>query len=80
MTIRQAHERPEGMDETTVIMSDLTKTKVLNSIKLATNKKSISNRIKIVSDYDVDNVSTKVVRIIYSYTDYVKRTVWKVYN
>ena len=68
------------MDEATVIMSDLSKTKVLNSIKLATNKKSISNRIKIVSDYDVDNVSTKVVRIIYSYTDYVKRTVWKVYN
>jgi len=80
VTIRQAHERPEGMDEATVIMSDLSRVKVLNSIKLATNKKSISNRIKIVSDYDVDNVSTKVVRIIYSYTDYVKRIVWKNYN
>ncbi|MCP9762908.1 non-hydrolyzing UDP-N-acetylglucosamine 2-epimerase [Lacihabitans soyangensis] len=74
ITIRQAHERPEGMDEGTLIMSGLKYDRVLESIKIVTNP--VRKEIKIVSDYDVDNVSEKVLRIIVSYTDYVNRTVW----
>lgn len=74
ITIRQAHERPEGMDEGTVVMSGLEKNRVLQSIKAVTSNDCPPT--KIISDYDVTNVSTKVLRIILSYTDYVNRTVW----
>ena len=74
ITIRQAHERPEGMDEGTVVMSGLEKNRVLQSIKAVTSNDC--SPTKIISDYDVTNVSTKVLRIILSYTDYVNRTVW----
>ena len=77
ITIRQAHERPEGMDETSILMSDLTRDKVLQAINLVTNHHKNKYQFKIVADYDVDNVSKKVVRILYSYTDYVNRTVWR---
>ena len=77
VTIRQAHERPEGMDETTVIMSGLNKDRVIESVEVATRHNGESNRvIKPVIDYEVDNVSKKILRIILSYTDYVNRTVW----
>jgi len=77
VTIRQAHERPEGMDETTVIMSGLTKSRVLESVDIATRHHALAKRvIKPVKDYEADNVSKKVLRIIVSYTDYVNRTVW----
>ena len=74
--IRKAHERPEGMDEGTLIMSGLEKERVLESINVMVNqsKRFSSN---IIKDYDVDNVSIKVTRIILSYIDYVNRTVWK---
>jgi UDP-N-acetylglucosamine 2-epimerase (non-hydrolysing) len=78
VTIRQAHERPEGMDETTVIMSGLNKTRVIDSVEIATNHNSEAGRaIKPVKDYEADNVSKKILRIIVSYVDYVDRTVWK---
>jgi UDP-N-acetylglucosamine 2-epimerase (non-hydrolysing) len=77
VTIRQAHERPEGMDETTVIMSGLNKTRVIDAVEVATAHNSQDIRaIKPVKDYEVDNVSKKVLRIILSYVDYVNRTVW----
>ena len=77
VTIRQAHERPEGMDEATVIMSGLNKTRVINSVEIATSHNDIEPRaIKPVKDYEADNVSKKILRIITSYTDYVNRTVW----
>lgn len=77
VTIRQAHERPEGMDETTVIMSGLNKERVIESVEIATNHHSEKGRaIKPVKDYEADNVSKKVLRIIVSYIDYVNRTVW----
>ena len=74
--IRKAHERPEGMDEGTLIMSGLEKERVLESINVmvSQNKKFTSN---IIKDYNVDNVSIKVTRIILSYIDYVNRTIWK---
>jgi UDP-N-acetylglucosamine 2-epimerase (non-hydrolysing) len=77
ITIREAHERPEGMDEGTLIMSGLKWERVLESIDTVTKQYSEKDaRFRIVSDYDVDNVSKKVVRIIMSYTDYINRTVW----
>ena len=80
VTIRQAHERPEGMDEGTLIMCGLKKSEVINAIDIVTNQwKENSQLIQIVRDYDVENVSQKVVRIIVSYVDYINRTVWKQY-
>ena len=81
ITIRQAHERPEGMDEGTLIMSGLNKERIINSIDMVTSQhKESNNSIRTVPDYEADNVSKKVVRIILSYTDYINRTVWKKYN
>jgi UDP-N-acetylglucosamine 2-epimerase len=76
--IRQAHERPEGMDEATVIMSDLEAGQLLEAIELAVaHHAERDTPLKPVADYAPDNVSKKVVRIILSYTDYVNRTVWR---
>lgn len=76
ITVRQAHERPEGMDEGTVIMSNLDKESVLDSIKVVTEQ---NVRMNVVSDYDNDILASKIVRIILSYTGYINRTVWKKY-
>ena len=77
ITIRQAHERPEGMDECTLIMSGLSAERVLDAIDLVTSQyKENREVIRPIPDYAADNVSKKVVRIILSYTDYVNRTVW----
>ncbi len=74
--VRAAHERPEGMDEGTLILSGVGRERILESIKVVTNQFD-NNVIKVIKDYDVDNVSIKVVRIILSYIDYINRTVWK---
>jgi UDP-N-acetylglucosamine 2-epimerase (non-hydrolysing) len=75
--IRQAHERPEGMDEGTLIMCGLKAQRVMESINIVTSNYSRTDRhFRLVQDYDTDNVSKKVLRIIMSYTDYVNRTVW----
>ena len=77
ITIRQAHERPEGMDEGTLIMAGLEKESVLNAIEIVTSQaKECGSGFRMVPDYNVENVSKKVVRIIVSYIDYVNRTVW----
>jgi len=77
ITIRQAHERPEGMDEGTLIMSGLNKDRILEAINVITVQHDYNQRpMRVVADYNVDNVSKKVVRIILSYTDYINRTVW----
>ena len=65
------------MDETTVIMSGLSKARVIDAVEVATAHNSQDFRaIKPVKDYEADNVSKKVLRIILSYVDYVNRTVW----
>ncbi len=75
--IRQTHERPEGMDEGTVVMSGLNAANIINAINVITTQlKTERDIIKIIRDYDVDNVSIKVVRIILSYIEYVDRVVW----
>mgnify|MGYP000305285088 CR=1 FL=1 len=77
VTIRQAHERPEGMDVGTLVMCGLESEKVINAIKLVIQQHSENaNSTKIAIDYDIDNVSAKVLKIIYSYTDYVNKKVW----
>lgn len=77
VTIRQAHERPEGMDEGTLIMCGLKAERVLDAIDVATTHYANTSRpFNIASDYDTENVSKKVLRIIMSYTDYVNRTIW----
>lgn len=76
ITIRQAHERPEGMDEGTVIMSGVDKEGVLDAINTVTSQ---NIRMRVVDDYNNDILAAKVVRIILSYTGYINRTVWKRY-
>lgn len=77
ITIRQAHERPEGMDEAAIIMTGLSKERILNSIDVVTSHFALGiDTIHTIQDYEVDNVSKKVLRIILSYTDYINRTVW----
>ncbi|MEA2018504.1 MAG: UDP-N-acetylglucosamine 2-epimerase (non-hydrolyzing) [Campylobacterota bacterium] len=78
ITIRQAHERPEGMDEGTLIMSGLKSEDIINSIDIVVEQ-SMDSEMSLVKDYDTDNVSKKVVRIVISYIDYINRTVWKKY-
>jgi len=77
ITIRQAHERPEGMEEGTLIMTGLKANRILESIDVVTSQyKENPNIIKTIRDYETENVSKKVLRIILSYTDYINRTVW----
>ena len=75
ITIRQSHERPEAMDEGTVIMTGFEKQNIIDSIKIVTSPQS--KRIITANDYLVENVSEKVVRVIFSYVDYINRNVWK---
>lgn len=74
LNIRQAHERPEAMEEASVMMVGLKKERVLQG--LAVLEKQETGTLRCVSDYSMPNVSEKVLRIIISYTDYVNRIVW----
>ena len=77
VTIRQAHERPEGMDEGTLIMCGLQSERLVQSVEMVLSQhREGKPPYRVVPDYDMENVSTKVVRIILSYTDYVNRVVW----
>jgi UDP-N-acetylglucosamine 2-epimerase len=77
LNIRQAHERPEAMEEASVMMVGLNPERILQGlIELETQKRGAERTLRTVSDYSMPNVSDKVVRIIISYVDYIKRTVW----
>ncbi|WGU69956.1 UDP-N-acetylglucosamine 2-epimerase (non-hydrolyzing) [Capnocytophaga canimorsus] len=77
LNIRQAHERPEAMEEASVMMVGLSKERILQGlVQLQTQKIGEQRNFRSVADYSMPNVSEKMVRIIISYTDYVKRVVW----
>ena len=78
ITIRNAHERPEGMDEGTLIMSGLKRKSVLGAVKVVTSQYHRERRMfPVVGDYQGGAVSMQVVRVVLSYTDYINRTVWR---
>jgi UDP-N-acetylglucosamine 2-epimerase (non-hydrolysing) len=77
LNIRQAHERPEAMEEASVMMVGLNPIRILQGLlELESQKREEERTLRTVSDYSIPNVSEKVVRIIISYVDYIKRTVW----
>ncbi|MFS2179703.1 non-hydrolyzing UDP-N-acetylglucosamine 2-epimerase [Rhizobium pisi] len=79
LNIREAHERPEGMEETAVMMTGLSQTRILQALEVIGRQHSSMDRaFRIVADYSMPNVADKVIRIIYSYTDYVNRIVWRI--
>ena len=77
VTIRQAHERPEGMDEGTLIMTGLNPENVIRAIEVTRNHFKDELPFEMVADYAVESVSKKVIKIILSYTGYINRTVWR---
>lgn len=81
LNIREAHERPEGMEEGAVMMVGLSFERIHQAIEILKAQPSGDERIlRKVADYDMPNVSEKIVRILHSYTDYVQRVVWKNYK
>jgi UDP-N-acetylglucosamine 2-epimerase (non-hydrolysing) len=80
LNLREAHERPEGMEEAAAMMVGLSKERVLQGLAiLETQARGDERSLRLVADYSMPNVADKVVRIIHSYRDYVMQTVWKQY-
>ena len=78
LNVREAHERPEAMEETSVMMTGVNIERVFQALEILSSQKRDQNRsLKLVEDYNVDNVSEKVIRIIISYTDFIKKNTWK---
>src|SRR5699024_317328 len=77
LNLREAHERPEAIEEASVMMVGLQKDRILQGLEILETQEN--HTLRLVSDYSMPNVSDKVLRIIMSYTDYVKRVVWGKY-
>jgi len=76
LNIREAHERPEAMEETSVMMTGLNQDRILQCLEQLDSEATTNSKFRTVQDYSMPNVSDKVVRIILSYTDYIRRVVW----
>jgi UDP-N-acetyl-L-fucosamine synthase len=79
LNIREAHERPEAMEESSVMMVGLDKQRALQALHILESQSKEQRILRMVEDYSMPNVSDKVVRIIHSYVDYVNRVIWKKY-
>jgi UDP-N-acetyl-L-fucosamine synthase len=78
LNIREAHERPEAMEEAAVMMTGYNSDRIMQALKiLETQKRGDKRSLKLVADYSISNVSEKVIRVIISYVDYIKSNVWK---
>ena len=78
INIREAHERPEAMEEASVMMTGFNKERILQALEILSCQESNSERtLNLVKDYNVSNISEKILRIIISYTDYVRKKIWK---
>jgi len=75
LNLREAHERPEAMEEASVMMVGLKKERILQGLEILETQEK--DTLREVYDYSMPNVSDKVLRIILSYTDYINRNVWK---
>ncbi|RZK01788.1 MAG: UDP-N-acetylglucosamine 2-epimerase (non-hydrolyzing), partial [Flavobacterium sp.] len=81
LNLREAHERPEAMEEASVMMVGLNPERIIQGLlQLQYQKRSSERNFRMVSDYSMPNVSDKIVRIIISYVDYIKRVVWSDLN
>jgi len=81
LNLREAHERPEGMEEATVVLVGLDLERVRQGLAILAQQSTGAQRsLREVADYSMPNVSEKVVRLIHSYTDYVNRVVWRKYK
>lgn len=81
LNLREAHERPEGMEEAAVMMTGLSAERVRQGLAILVDQPRGDQRgLRLVADYSMPNVSDKVVRIIHSYTDYINRVTWKKYS
>ena len=79
LNLREAHERPEAMEETSVMMVGLNPERIMQGLVQLQGFDRVNRQFREVSDYSMPNVSDKMVRIILSYTDYINRTVWQKY-
>ena len=78
LNIREAHERPEGMEEAAVMMVGLDSARIMQALQILETQTSGDERVlNLVGDYSMSNVSDKIIRIIHSYVDYVNTSVWK---
>jgi len=78
LNMREAHERPEGMEEAAVMMVGLEVERVIQGLAILESQSRGDDRnLRLVADYSMPNVADKILRIIHSYTDYVNRTIWK---
>src|SRR5699024_7627140 len=75
LNIREAHERPEAMEEASVMMVGLNKERIMQGLEVLETQKE--DTLRLVEDYSMSNVSDKVLRIVLSYTDYINRVVWR---
>ena len=80
LNIREAHERPEAMEQAAVMMCGMNPERILQALAELQQQNTVERNFPLVADYSMPNVSDKVVRIILSYTDYVKRVVWNEYK
>ena len=80
LNLRETHERPEAMEEASVMMVGMNNERIFQALEIVLSQNSfIKRNLYIPKDYDIDNISEKILRIILSYTDYVKNVIWKEY-